>query len=53
MGLFYVRMDTVLGLVGIVVWIIAVIAFAAAVTYVVIKVIPSRDDELNPKTKPS
>jgi hypothetical protein len=46
-------MDTVLGLLGIVVWIVAVIAFAASVTYVVIKVIPGGDDELKPKPKPS
>ena len=44
-------MDTVLGLLGIVVWIVAVIAFAAAVTYVVIKVIPGGDEELKPKSE--
>jgi hypothetical protein len=51
MGLFYVRMDAVLGLLGIVVWIVAVIAFAAGVTYVVIKVIPTSEEDLQPKTK--
>ena len=53
MRLFYVRMETVLGLLGIVVWIVAVISFAAAVTFVVIKVIPTGDEDLKPKTKPS
>ena len=33
-------METVLGLLGIVVWIVGVIAFAAAVTWVVVKVSP-------------
>ncbi len=33
-------MDTVLGLLGIVVWIVAVIALAMAVTWLVVKVSP-------------
>jgi hypothetical protein len=33
-------MDTVLGLFGVAVWIIGVIAVAAAVTYVVVKLTP-------------
>ena len=33
-------MDTVLGLLGIVVWIVVVIALAAAVTYLVVRVSP-------------
>jgi hypothetical protein len=33
-------MDTVLGFLGIVVWIVGVIAFAAAVTWVVVKLSP-------------
>ena len=33
-------MDTVLGLFGVAVWIIGVIALAAAVTYVVVKLTP-------------
>jgi hypothetical protein len=41
-------MDTLLGLLGIVVWIVAVIGLAAAVTYFVVKVFPterpSKDD---------
>jgi hypothetical protein len=41
-------MDTVLGLLGIVVWIVSVISLAAAITFVVVKVSPSdkpRKDE--------
>lgn len=34
-------MDTVLGLLGIVVWIVSVIALAAAVTWVVVKIFPA------------
>ena len=34
-------MDTVLGLLGIVVWIVAVIALAMAVTWVVVKLSPA------------
>jgi hypothetical protein len=33
-------MDTVLGLFGVAVWIIGVIALAAAITYVVVKLTP-------------
>jgi hypothetical protein len=38
-------MDTILGLLGIVVWIAAVIALAAGVTYAVIKVSPGGRSE--------
>jgi hypothetical protein len=34
-------MDTVLGLFGIVVWIVGVIALASAVTWVVVKIFPA------------
>jgi hypothetical protein len=34
-------MDVVLGLLGIVAWIVVVVALAAAVTYVVVRVSPS------------
>jgi hypothetical protein len=37
-------MDTVLGLLGIVAWILTVIALAAAVTYVVVKLSPGGED---------
>jgi hypothetical protein len=50
MGLFYCGMDTALGLFGIVLWIVAVIALAAAVTYAVVKVSPG-DDDAKPKTQ--
>jgi hypothetical protein len=43
-------MDVILGLFGIAVWILAVIALAAAVTYVVIKLTPGDKDE---KPKPA
>ena len=33
-------MDTILGLLGIVIWIVSVIALAAAVTWIVVKVSP-------------
>jgi hypothetical protein len=42
-------MDTVLGLLGIAVWIVAVIALAAAVTYAVVRLSPGDKAE---KTKP-
>ena len=38
-------MDTILGLFGMVVWIVAVIALAAAVTYVVVKLSPGKKDK--------
>jgi hypothetical protein len=43
-------MDTVLGLLGIAVWIIAVIALAAGVTYVVVRLSPGDRDE-KPRTE--
>ena len=36
-------MDTVLGLVGLVLFILAVVGYAALVTFIVIKVSPARD----------
>jgi hypothetical protein len=36
-------MDTVLGLLGIAVWIVAVIALAMAVTWIVVKISPTGD----------
>ncbi|HSC90898.1 MAG TPA: hypothetical protein VLB86_04505 [Gaiellaceae bacterium] len=36
-------MDTVLGLLGLVLFIIGVVGFAAAVTFAVIKISPARD----------
>ena len=38
-------MDTILGLLGMVVWIVAVIALAAGVTYAVIKLSPPKHDQ--------
>jgi hypothetical protein len=43
-------MDTVLGLIGMALWIVAVIAIAAAITFVVVRLFPGSDDELKPKT---
>jgi hypothetical protein len=43
-------METVLGLLGLVVFIVAVIAFAAGVTYVVIKITPA-EKEKEPQTE--
>ncbi len=41
-------MDTILGLLGIVVWIVGVIALAAAVTYGVVKLFPGDRGETAP-----
>jgi hypothetical protein len=38
-------METVLGLLGLVVFIVAVIAFAAGVTYLVIKITPAEKEK--------
>jgi hypothetical protein len=43
-------MDTVLGLLGMAVWIVAVIALAAGITYIVVKLSPGDRDE-KPKTE--
>jgi hypothetical protein len=43
-------MDTVLGLFGVVIWIVAVIAVAAAVTYVVVKLTPGDKSPKAPET---
>ena len=37
-------MDTVLGLLGMAVWVVATIGIAAGVTYVVVKLFPGGDD---------
>jgi hypothetical protein len=47
MGLFYEPMHTALGLIGLVVFIVGVIAFAAAATWLVVKISPA------PKSKPA
>ena len=41
-------MDTLLGLFGIVVWIVAVIALASAVTWVVVKIFPAEKKKDEP-----
>jgi hypothetical protein len=38
-------METVLGLFGMVLWIVAVIALAAGVTYAVVRLTPERDEK--------
>jgi hypothetical protein len=38
-------MDTVIGLLELVAWIVAVVGLAAAVTFSVIKLFPSRDEK--------
>jgi hypothetical protein len=43
-------METVLGLLGIVVWIAVVIAIAAAVTWVVVKIFPDKPEEAAART---
>jgi hypothetical protein len=43
-------MDTVLGLFGVAIWIVAVIAIAAAVTYVVVKLTPGDKSPKAPET---
>jgi hypothetical protein len=43
-------MDTVLGLFGVAIWIVAVIAVAAAVTYVVVKLTPGDRSPKAPET---
>jgi len=43
-------MDAVLGLVGMALWIVSVIAIAAAITFVVVRLFPGGDDEPKPKT---
>ena len=42
-------METLLGLLGIVVWIAVVIAIAAAVTWVVVKIFPDKSEEAGPR----
>ncbi len=45
-------MDTVLGLLGIVVWIVVVIGLAAAVTFVVVKISPGDKPAAGPDYTP-
>jgi hypothetical protein len=42
-------METVLGLVGMAIWIASTIGIAAGVTYVVVKLFPGGDEDLKPK----
>ena len=49
MRLFYDRMDAVLGVLGIGLWIVSVIALAAAVTYIVVRVSPGGKEDTRPK----
>ena len=44
-------MGTVLGLLGMALWIVSVIALAAGITYVVVRISPGNDD-LEPKSEP-
>ncbi|MGH3057408.1 MAG: hypothetical protein ACRDPP_04115 [Gaiellaceae bacterium] len=46
-------MDTVLGLLGMALWIVSVIAVAAAITFVVIRLFPGGDEDLKPKSTSS
>ena len=47
-------MDTVLGLLGLVVWIVGVIALAAAVTFLVVKLTPGeKPDERDAAPRPT
>ena len=43
-------MDTVLGLLGMAIWIAGTIAIAAGITFVVVRLFPG-DEELKPKTQ--
>jgi hypothetical protein len=43
-------MNTALGLLGLLVFIVAVIALASAITWLVVKVSPQRNDEARPTT---
>jgi hypothetical protein len=46
-------MDTILGLFGIVLWIAAVMALAAGVTYAVIRLSPGGKSDKKPKQAPT
>ncbi len=46
-------MDTVLGLIGMVVWIVAVIGLAAGITYAVIKLSPGGRSGPKPEQTPT
>lgn len=45
MRLFYGCMGTVLGLLGMALWIAVVIAIAAGITYAVVRIFPGDDDK--------
>ncbi len=45
-------LDTILGLFGIVVWIVVVVSFAAAVTYLVIRISPADKPDKKPPVEP-
>jgi hypothetical protein len=42
-------MDTILGLLGIIVWIAITIAIAAAVTWIVVRLFPEKSEEAAPR----
>ena len=44
-------MDTILGLLGVAAYIVAVVALAAGVTWLVVKISPSRDAADKPQTE--
>ena len=46
-------MDTVLGLLGIIVWMVAVVAIAAAVTYAVVRISPGDKPASTPTHPPA
>jgi hypothetical protein len=45
MRLFYGRMDTALGLIGMAIYMILVVGLAAAITWLVVKVSPSKSQK--------
>jgi hypothetical protein len=46
-------MDTILGLFGMVIWIVGTVGLAAAVTYVVVKLSPGKKDKPAPSAESS
>jgi hypothetical protein len=49
MQLFYCGMDAALGLIGMALWIVVVVALASGVTYAVVKVFPGDDAKAKPQ----
>ncbi len=45
-------LDNILGIIGIAVWIVVVVGFAAGVTYVVVKISPAEKPEKHPPAEP-